>query len=256
MKMKKILALCLVALLLLGSLCACGKENKYVNVGVEMSVPGMSLYLTNTANKLESISTYMYMEETAEATVAKLSKDKQGIDIAYMSAEDLSAIKADNPLTVIFVDTFGADGSIAGVWVARNNWLTDAPNYSYRYVRGLVKSVDYRAANCKMTYAEAKASVAGKKDIRFSETEGNSAAMVVTDVMQYVAAFEEANKDVIEDKTFTFCSAQELLDKLTDGSLETALKALYAGYSGGKTYEELFDMSLMEKALHEVLDAE
>ena len=45
MKKIKVFALILVCTLLLAG---CGKENKYVNVGVNMSTAGMSLYLTNT----------------------------------------------------------------------------------------------------------------------------------------------------------------------------------------------------------------
>ena len=50
-------ALALALALLLLSATGCAKENKYVNVGVEMSTAGMSLYLTNTVNGFQKNQT-------------------------------------------------------------------------------------------------------------------------------------------------------------------------------------------------------
>ena len=71
----------------------CAKENKYVNVGVEMSTAGLSLYLTNTVNGFQKISNYVFFSPSSEASLDKLRQEKQGIDITYLPAEDLGLIR-------------------------------------------------------------------------------------------------------------------------------------------------------------------
>ena len=53
------MAATLLVLALVLPASGCAKENKYVNVGVEMSTAGMSLYLTNTVNGFQRISNYV-----------------------------------------------------------------------------------------------------------------------------------------------------------------------------------------------------
>ena len=48
-------AAALLALSILFLSAGCAKENKYVNVGVDMSTAGMSLYLNNTVNGFQQI---------------------------------------------------------------------------------------------------------------------------------------------------------------------------------------------------------
>ena len=125
----------------------CAKENKYVNLGVEMSTAGMSLYLTNTVNSFQKISNYVFFAESSQDAIDKISLDKQGIDITYLPAKDLVKIKPDSGLKVVFPDCFDGDGLLKGVWVAKASWLENAPNYSYKFILGLAKSADYRASH-------------------------------------------------------------------------------------------------------------
>lgn len=251
MKTKRIIALVLVIAVLGILLCSCGEENKYVNVGVEMSTAGLSLYLTNTANNLEKISTYVYFSQSPEASIEKISHDKQGIDITYLPAEKLGLITKDKNLTVVFVDCFTEDGDLMGVWVARNGWLKDAPNYSYRYIRGLVKCTDYRLENAGMTYEEALKSVEGLRDFDFS---------VFTDPLQYCAIYSVSNKETLVDSAFGITDSKGLLERFKGfadktGSGYTLCRNAYEKYCTGddvKSFEDMFDFTLMLRAIDEV----
>ena len=164
----RVLAAALAALIVL---CAagCAKENKYVNVGVEMSAAGMSLYLTNTVNGFQRISNYVFFSPSSEASLDKLRQEKQGIDITYLPAKDLGLIRAGDGLTVVFPDCFDADGGLRGVWAARDSWLEEAPNYSYKFILGLAMSADYRATHMNMSYADALESVRGVRDVDLAQ---------------------------------------------------------------------------------------
>lgn len=228
----------------------CAKENKYVNVGVEMSAAGLSLYLTNTAAELEKISTYVFFPEDEDETFEKIGKDKQGIDISYISAEKLSQIKENSNFRVVFIDCFEENGDLKGVWIARDGWIKDAPNFSKRYIKGLVKATDYRASHMNMSYAEALASVKGMRDFDFK---------VQNDTLQFVAIFEQSNGDTIIAEAFKVKSANELKAMFSDfdsrsGEGYNACKAAYDRYctsSDAMSFDEMFDLDMMKNAFEE-----
>ena len=183
-------------------LAGCAKENKYVNIGVDMSTAGMSLYLTNTVNGFQTISNYVFFSGSADETMEKIRLDKQGIDITYLKAEDLGLIKADDALKVVFPDCFGPDGELKGVWVAKESWLNKAPNYSYRYIRGMAQSADYRAAHMSMSSGDALRSLEGVRDVDWEK---------YPEVMQYCAVYALSNKEELSDTAFTEKDAGSML---------------------------------------------
>lgn len=248
--MRKIskLSTVIVLVLVLALFTGCAKENKYVNVGVEMSTPGLSLYLTNTAAGLEKISTYVFFPEDEDETFDKISKNKQGIDISYISAEKLARIKPDSNFRVVFIDCFEENGELKGVWIARDEWIKEAPNYSKKYLRGLVKSTDYRASHMNMTYAQALDSIKGMRDFDFT---------VQNDTLQFVAVFENSNEDLIAHEEFTVKNSAELKAMFEDfdkGSGEgyNICKAAYDKYcaaAGAMSFEDMFNIGMMLDAI-------
>lgn len=251
LRKSSIIALVLVMLLFTG----CGKENKYVNVGVEMSTAGLSLYLTNTAKSLEKISTYVFFSTDIDETFEKISKDKQGIDISYISINEISRIKADSNFTVVFIDCFDDSGEIKGVWIARDGWLADAPNYSKRYIKGLAKSADYRASHLSMNYDEALASIKGKRDFDFD---------VQDETLQFVAVFDQSNDDVVANVGFTVKSVSELNDMFKDfnnkaGEGYELCKKAYDKYctaGDSMSFDKMFNLDLMMAGFDAVLHPE
>lgn len=255
MKKNSVISVLLILVLVLTLCTGCAKENKYVNVGVEMSTAGLSLYLTNTAQKLESISTYVFFSDDIDETFEKISKDEQGIDISYISVDELSRIKPDSNFRVVFIDCFEESGELKGVWIARDGWLENAPNYSRRYIRGLVKSADYRASHMNLSYEDALASIEGMRDFDFS---------VQNDTLQFVAVFDQSNDDEIADVKFEVKSAKELRDMFEgfeagSGEGYELCRAAYYKYctaTDAMSFEEMFSLDMMIEALDEVFNPE
>ncbi len=249
---KKIAAALLVAFIM-AALSGCAKENKYVNVGVEMSTAGLSLYLTNTVNGFQKISNYVFFANSAEEAMEKIRLDKQGIDITYLKAEDLGLIKADDPLKVVFPDCFGPDGGLKGVWVAKESWLNKAPNYSYRYILGMAQSADYRAAHMSMNYGDALKSLEGVRDVDWEK---------YPEVMQYCAVYALSNKEELSDTAFTVKDAGSMLSMFEgfDAGEEEGYELCRNAYekyctADSKPFGEMFDFSLAVKALNEAESA-
>ena len=246
-------AVLIVSALLL-SASGCAKENKYVNVGVEMSTAGMSLYLTNTVNGFQKVSNYVFFSPSPRDSVDKIRQAKQGIDITYLPVKDLGLIKAGDGLTVVFPDCFGANGELKGVWVAKDSWLANAPNYSYRFILGLAMSADYRASHMSMNYADALESVRGVRDVDWAQ---------YPEVMQYCAVYALSNKEELSDAPFSVKDAASLLamfESFAAGSGEgyELCRKAYSAYcgEGAETFEKLFDFSLAVRALKETTETE
>ena len=248
----RVLAAALAALIVL---CAagCAKENKYVNVGVEMSAAGMSLYLTNTVNGFQRISNYVFFSPSSEASLDKLRQEKQGIDITYLPAKDLGLIRAGDGLTVVFPDCFDADGGLRGVWAARDSWLEEAPNYSYKFILGLAMSADYRATHMNMSYADALESVRGVRDVDWAQ---------YPDVMQYCAVYALSNKEELAGEPFVAKDDGTLLamfEGFAEGTGEGygICREAYAKTcgDGAEAFEKLFDFRLAVRALEETVRA-
>ncbi len=246
---KRSLSLVIIAVLLVFGI-GCGKENKYVNIGVNMSTEGMSTYLTYTANGFKKVSNYVFFSESSEASLDKIRMEKQGIDITYLPAEDLGLIKSEDNLTVVLPDCFEENGELKGVWVAKNSWLQNAPNYSKKLIEGFVMSIDYRAEHMNVSYKDAYRSM---KDVRDFDWD------VYKESMEYCAAYAIANKEDLSDDAFSVCDAEEML-KMLEGfenkvgtGYELSRKA-YDKYktSDSKSFEELFDYSLAAEALKKV----
>ncbi|MBP5330326.1 MAG: hypothetical protein J6Y89_00550 [Lachnospiraceae bacterium] len=256
-KMGKITALCVVLVLTVLLCAGCAKENKYVNLGVEMSTAGMSLYLTNTVNGFQKISNYVFFAESSQDAIDKISLDKQGIDITYLPAKDLALIKPDSGLKVVFPDCFDADGMLKGVWVAKGSWLENAPNYSYRFILGLAKSADYRASHMNMSYADALESLKGVRDVDWQK---------YPEVMQYCAVYALSNKEELADEDFVAYDAAKMLEMFRDyasGSGEgyQVCDRAYARYCMPKSvwyesFEKMFDFSLAIRAFEEATKGE
>ena len=243
----------LAAVLLLLSV-GCAKENKYVNVGVEMSTAGMSLFLTNTVNGFQKVSSYVFFSPSSGDSLDKLRQEKQGIDITYLAAKDLGLIQAGDGLTVVFPDCFGEDGELKGVWVARDPWLENAPNYSYKFILGLAMSADYRASHMDMSYPDALESVRGVRDVDWAK---------YPEVMQYCAVYALSNKEELADEPFASKDAAELFalfEGFASGAGEgyALCREAYEKYcgDGAETFEKLFDFGLAMRALGEALKAE
>lgn len=239
----------LVAAAVVSCFAGCAKENKYVNVGVEMSTAGMSLYLTNTVNGFQKISNYVFFSPSSEASIDKLRQEKQGIDITYLPAEDLGLIRAGDGLTVVFPDCFHEDGSLKGVWAARDSWLENAPNYSYKFVLGLAMGAEYRASHRNMSYHDALESVRGVKDVDWAE---------YPETMQYCAVYALSNGEELRDEAFDVRDAGSLLSMFAGfasgtGEGYTLCRDAYALYcgSGAESFDSLFDFSLAVRALEE-----
>ena len=232
----------------------CAKENKYVNVGVEMSTAGMSLYLTNTVNGFRKVSNYVFFPSSPQDSLDKIRQEKQGIDITYLSAKDLRLIREGDGLTVVFPDCFDEEGMLKGVWVAKDSWLRNAPNYSYKFILGLAMSADYRASHMNLSYADALESVRGVRDIDWAK---------YPDVTQYCAVYALSNKEELADEDFDMKDAGSLLAMFEDfaegtGEGYEACREAYALYcgEGAESFEKLFDFTLAVRALEEALKAE
>ncbi|MBR4205643.1 MAG: hypothetical protein IKQ92_09220 [Clostridia bacterium] len=243
-----------LAVLLLFSAVGCAQENKYVNVGVEMSTAGMSLYLTNTVNGFQKVSSYVFFAPSSPAALDKLRQQKQGIDLAYLPAKDLGLIRAGDGLTVVFPDCFEESGELKGVWVARNTWLEGAPNYSYKFILGLAMSADYRAAHMNMSYPDAQESVGAARDVDWAD---------YPEVMQYCAVYAVSNKEELTDEPFCAKDAETLLAMFEgfserSGKGYAACREAYEKYcgDGAEAFEKLFDFSLAVRALKEAANAE
>ena len=256
-RMGKITALCVVLVLTVLLCAGCAKENKYVNLGVEMSTAGMSLYLTNTVNGFQKISNYVFFAESSQDAIDKISLDKQGIDITYLPAEDLAMIKPDSGLKVVFPDCFDGDGMLKGVWVAKESWLENAPNYSYRFILGLAKSADYRASHMNMSYADALESMKGIRDVDWEK---------YPEVMQYCAVYALSNKEELADDAFVVYDSAKMLEMFKDFASGTGegyqvCDRAYARYCMPKSvwyesFEKMFDFSLAIRAFEEATKGE
>ena len=243
----------LIALAILVLFPGCAKENKYVNVGVEMSTAGMSLYLTNTVNGFQRVSNYVFFPSSPEDSLDKIRQEKQGIDITYLGAKDLGLIREGDGLTVVFPDCFGGEGELKGVWAARDSWLEAAPNYSYKFILGLAMSADYRASHMNMSYADALESVRGVRDIDWAK---------YPEVMQYCAVYALSNKEELADEAFDAKDAGTLLamfEGFAEGTGEgyALCRDAYEKYCGpgAESFEKLFDFSLAVRAFEEAVQA-
>lgn len=261
-KFTRLIAFVICLVLLVIPLSGCAKENKYLNLGVYYSTDALSLYLSGVANSLLKVSTYVYFSDDIEMSINKITRQKQGIDIAYMNADEISYVMdRDNDLTVVFVDCFNVDGSIRGMWVASDEWLKNTPTYSKRFIEALVRCTDYRDGNMNMSYEEAKASIEGMRDFDFTK---------LTEVMQYCAIFSNSNPvdgkpQVIADHSFETYDAQGMLDMFKDFSSQQGTGYelcvnLYNQYSDNaddvKDFSETFDLSLMINTLQAFTEAE
>ncbi len=263
MKKRTRFASFVICLILLAALFSgCAKENKYVNVGVYYSTDALSLYLSGAANSLLKGSTYVYFSDGAEMTLSKITRQKQGIDITYIHADDFSYImNRDNKLTAVFVDCFNTDGSIRGLWAASEEWLKNTPTYSKKFIEALVRCADYRDGHMNMSYEEAKASIEGMRDFDFSK---------LTEVMQYCAVFSNSNPvdgkpQVIADNPFRTQDAEGMYELFKDFSAQQGAGYelcvnLYHQYSDNaedvKDFSETFDLSLMMNALQAFIEME
>ena len=246
--------------LLVVSFSGCEKENKFVNLGVYYSTDALSLYLTGAANSLLKVSTYVYFSDNIEMTMDKITRQKQGIDIAYINADEISyAMDRNNDLTVLFVDCFNVEGSIRGIWVASDEWLKNTPNYSKKFIEALVRCTDYRDGNMNMSYEAAKDSIEGMRDFDFTK---------LTEVMQYCAVLSNSNlvdgkPQVISDNPFVTYDAEGMYDMFKDFSRQQGAGYelcfnLYKQYLGNavdvKDFSETFDLSLMINALQAFIE--
>lgn len=259
-KNKRLIALTICLILVVGLFSGCAKENKYVNVGVYYSTDALSLYLSGTANSLLNVSTYVYFSDSIEMTIDKITKQKQATNISYINADEIPYVMdRDNNLTVVFVDCFNVDGSIRGIWVAADEWLKDTPTYSKRFIEALVRCTDYRDGHMVMSYEEAKDSIKGKRDFDFTK---------FTEVMQYCAIFSNSNPvdgkpQILSDNPFTTYDAEGMYDMFSNFSeqqgtgYELCLN-LYNQYSENaediKDFSETFDFSLMVNALQAFIE--
>jgi hypothetical protein len=254
-KRTRFIAFVICLILLVVPFSGCAKENKYVNVGVYYSTDALSLYLSGAANSLLKGSTYVYFSDGYQMTLNKITRQKQGIDITYMNADELSCVMdRDNNLTVVFVDCFNVDGSIRGLWAASDEWLINTPTYSKKFMEALVRCADYRDGHMNMSYEEAKASIEGMRDFDFSK---------LTEVMQYCAVFSNSNPvdgkpQVIADNPFKTQDAEGMYELFKDFSAQQGAGYelcvnLYNQYSDNaddvKDFSETFDLSLMMNAL-------
>lgn len=237
------------ALAVLLLFAGCAKENKYVNVGVETSTAGMSLYLTNTVNGFQKVSNYVFFSPSSGDSLERLRQEKQGIDVTYLPAKDLGLIRAGDGLTVVFPDCFGEDGELKGVWAASDSWLTNAPNYSYKFILGLAMSADYRASHMKMSWTDALESVRGVREFDWAE---------YPDVMQYCAVYALSNKEELLHEPFVPKSAAELLSMFGgfasgEGEGYALCREAYEKFCGpdAESFEKLFDFTAAVRALGE-----
>ena len=247
------LKLILLAALTVFTACfgGCGKENKYVYIGVDMSTPGMSLYLTYTANGFKKVSNYVFFPESAEESIEKIRMAKQGIDITYLPVEYIGLIRQEDDLKVIMADCFDKDGELLGVWVAKNSWLQNAPNYSRKFIEGLYMSMDYRAEHMNTTYADAKTAMKNVRDFDWD---------IYKETMEYCAAYSIANKEELKDIRFNVCDVQTMLEMFESfgtgqGEGYELCRRAYDRYkaSDSKSFEELFDFTVGLEAMKTVI---
>jgi len=261
-KRTRVFTIIICLILIIVSLTGCSKEDKYVNLGVYYSTDAMSLYLSGVANSLLKVSTYVYFSNDIDMTMDKITRSKQGIDIAYINSDEIPyVLDKDKELTVVFVDCFNEDGSIRGIWVASDEWLKNTPTYSKKFIEALVRCADYRNGNMNMNYEDAKASIEGMREYDFTK---------LTEVMQYCAVFSNSNPvdnkpQLIADNPFVTYDAQGMYELFKDfssqqgGGYELCL-SLYERYSDSvddaKDFSQTFDLSMMVNALSAFIEAE
>jgi len=273
MKKNKTLIIAIVTLLSTLTLTGCKKENKYVRVGCYEDVAGINLVLTGKATGKQNVSTYTLFDKGegyANRMINKMNSKVAGIDIAYFDVADLGKVIENTNLHVVFVDTYNLDGSIKGVWVARDSWSQVCKTYFSKYVLGMAKSLDYRYNNSKLdgSFHDLKVKLetgdVNKENFFykfFKFTDFNF--QTYTNIYEYCAIYEienvaKADQEKFEVNEFTFNSLQDSYDMYKDFSAGQVgyekCKAVYD--SIGKTsqsFDDFFNLETMTTKMEDAL---
>lgn len=227
-------------------------ENNTVNFSVYNSTDSASLYLTGVVKGYFSkIYTYIYFADGITDSVEKLQKDKiqRACVIAYMTPDEYkTALRNESEkYRIVLVDNYNSADEVNGMWVARADWIEQCPTAYKNTVRGLLRSMNYRAKNMNMTLDEAKLSVKNKKtdEYDFENSE--------TDVMQFIAVYQKDNsKDsaMIAESSFNAVSGDAMQLRYMDFDVGAG-----DGYNEAKSlYKRIFDKDATDEELKAVFD--
>ncbi|GEM_PF-1990531 len=249
-KKVRLWTLVLALLLLVPLLVSCGKENKYVKIGVYNTTDGLCTYLTGKARGLLTLSHYVYFSDSIGDTLQKLTAEKMGIDVAYITVDDLQYLTEDLPVTVICIDNY-QNGEIHGVWVANTKWLEKTPTYSARFIDNLCAIGNYCANNKFGTYADKRAAMEGIRDYDFND---------YTNPLEFVAMFAAQNNLSLTDVDFDYLKGEDAWTAYADITLACDTVEVFnalcvAAYEKVKdvpniqSYEKMFTLGTMAAKL-------
>ncbi len=242
---------CLVLLVSLLSGCS-GSEDTSVNIAMPCSTDGLTLERAGLyTGSFSGITVYEFLYEDVADAVEKLTKDKlnRSCHLAYVTADDYKAhFEGDSRFCIVLVDSFHADGSIYGLWVARQDWMDSCPNTFKKAVKGLLLAMNYRAANCQITLAQAKEDIkddsapVGTTEEKRSPVTSSEYAHEYTDVMHYIAIYaRQATAAVLAEPEAAYISGSQMQDRCAQ--IPAELEALL-----GKNVDDAVDFSAVAAA--------
>jgi len=111
---------------------------------------------TVTVTSYIDVSNYVLCSDSANETLEALQRAKSGVEIAFIPVSLLNDIKITNAngLSIVYIDTYTTTGEISGIWVAKDSWLKNAPNYSRKFIQSLVKCQNYCVNNTSGSYTD------------------------------------------------------------------------------------------------------
>ncbi|GEM_PF-3888641 len=235
-KTLKILPFILLSLVLILTLGGCKRderEKKYLRLGLSEDAAGLNLLLIGKLAGTQKLSTYVYFDAHDKAgyaeRVIEYMEDAHGLDAAYFEESDVPAIlsynaTAEDPLKLIFIDSFNADGSIHGFYMARESWIRVRTKDHQRFVNGLLASAKYRYAN------SAAETSSGAYSLKFFDRSLYTAVYekvcklkLSGDILFQTSRYSEENDIEIMTTTEQFISLYEI-DNLTYDALTKKFK--------------------------------
>jgi len=237
--MKKKLTSILAILLVLAfafSFNSCSKderEKKYLRLGVSEDAAGINLLVIGKLAGTQKLSTYVYFDSHAEEGYAdriiEYMNDAHGLDVAYFEESDVDAILAHNagsedPLKVIFIDSFNEDGSIHGFYAAKESWISVRTKDYQKFVNGLLQSAKYRYENSSAPAFTGTYAMKRFDRERYLEVyEANTALKLAGDILFQESKYSVENNITIQTSAEQFISLYEI-DNFTYDALTKKFK--------------------------------
>lgn len=207
-------------------------------------------YKTVDVSKYIEVSYYVLLSkeiDNLDETLSAFDRNRGGIDIAFVPVDKLDFITKDSGMSIVFVDSYEVSGEIKGVWVARNDWLQSAPNYSRKFIATLIKCLNYASANTTGSYTSSQTAIDndGKSIYEFGDyanvndylaifTKQCMRGTVKEDINKYSALFKKGDeKQQIEGEDLSFKLTQVSYTRYSVNQTLQMYKDFYKGQGEG-----------------------